>query len=392
MARFQREAQVLASLNHPNIASIYGLEEADGVRCLVLELVEGETLAERIEKGPIPLDEALPTARQVAEALETAHERGVIHRDLKPGNIKVTPEGTVKVLDFGLAKAFQGEETEEDIAKSPTMTAMATQAGIILGTAAYMSPEQARGQPVDRRADIWAFGCVLYEMLTGRQPFSGHTVSDTLAAVLKTEPAWDHLPSETPAAVTQMLGRCLQKDRKRRLRDIGEAWLILEDVMTGVSSGVPTVASATLPAPPSWLRALPWVAGFLGVSLILSLWGLWRATRPVIRPAIRLPVEMTAEEQIAVGDFGPGGATNFAVSADGTRIAYVLESGGNRQLYVRSLDQAEGIPLSGTEGAFAPFFSPDGAWVAFFTNNALTPHYRRPLACLRRRGHTRSNH
>jgi serine/threonine-protein kinase len=212
MARFEREAQLLASLNHPNIASIYGLEEAEGVRCLVLELVEGPTLAERIAQGPIPLDEALPIARQVAEALEAAHERGVIHRDLKPGNIKVTADGTVKVLDFGLAKAFQGEETEQDIAHSPTMTAMATQAGIILGTAAYMSPEQAKGKPVDQRGDVWAFGVVLFEMLTGKQLYSGETVSETLASVIKDNPTWEGLPSDTPAPVRKLLQRCLERD------------------------------------------------------------------------------------------------------------------------------------------------------------------------------------
>jgi serine/threonine-protein kinase len=378
MARFQREAQVLASLNHPNIASIYGLEEADGVRCLVLELVEGETLAERIAKGPIPLDEALPIARQVAEALETAHERGVIHRDLKPGNIKVTPESTVKVLDFGLAKAFQGEETEEDIAKSPTLTAMATQAGIILGTAAYMSPEQAKGKRVDRRADIWAFGVVLFEMLSGKQVFRGETVSETLAAVMMKDIDWNLLPADTPPHLHRLLRRCLDKDPKSRLRDIGEARLTLEGYLADPSTSTvalePADISATgaTAAQPVWLRRLPWAAaGVLGFGFLLLLWGLWHTTRPIIRPAIRLPVQMTAEQQIAVGSAGTGGATNFAISADGTRIAYVLESGGSRQLYVRSLDKAEETLLSSTEGAYAPFFSPDGEWVAFFANNAL---------------------
>jgi serine/threonine-protein kinase len=380
MARFEREAQVLASLNHPNIASIYGLEEADGIRCLVLELVEGPTLAERIEKGPLPLEEALPLARQISEALEAAHERGVIHRDLKPANVKVTPEGTVKVLDFGLAKAFQGEETEEDVAKSPTMTAMATQAGIILGTAAYMSPEQAKGKPVDKRADIWAFGIVLFETLTGKQVFKGETVSETLAAVMMKDIGWGLLPADTPPPIHRLLRRCLDKDPKRRLRDIGEARVALEGYLADPSTstvvlepGDIAATAATAASQPAWLRWLPWAAaGVLGFGLLFSLWGLWHATRPIIRPAIRLPVEMTAEEQIAVGSGIPGGATtNFAVSADGTRIAYVLESGGSRQLYVRSLDQTEGTALSGTEGAYGPFFSPDGEWVAFFANNTL---------------------
>ncbi len=380
MARFKREAQVLASLNHPNIASIYGLEEADGIRCLVLELVEGPTLAERIAAEPLPTEEALNIARQIAEALEAAHEKGIIHRDLKPANVKVTPDGIVKVLDFGLAKALEDDPSSIDISKSPTLSVAATQAGIILGTAAYMSPEPARGQAVDKRADIWAFGVVLYEMLTGKQIFSGETISDTLAAVLRAEVDWVALPADTPASIRKLLGRCLDKDRKRRLRDIGEARLTLEGYLADPSTSTVVLepgdiaATAVTATPqPAWLRALPWAAaGVLSVALLFSLWGLWHATRPVIRPAIRLPVEMTVEEQIAVGSGLPGGATtNFAVSADGTRIAYVLESGGNRQLYVRSLDQAEAIPLSGTEGAYGPFFSPDGEWVAFFANNAL---------------------
>ncbi len=222
MARFQREAQVLASLNHPNIASIYGLEESGRVRALVMELVEGPTLAQRMQSGAIPLEEALPIARQVAEALEAAHERGVVHRDLKPANIKVTPGGTVKVLDFGLAKALDTEDSASNISNSPTLSA-ATQAGVILGTAAYMSPEQARGKRVDKRADIWAFGVVLYEMLSGKHAFQGETTSDMLAAVLKSEPDWDALPAGVSPGIRKLLRRCLEKDPKLRLRDIGEA-------------------------------------------------------------------------------------------------------------------------------------------------------------------------
>ncbi len=226
VARFQREAKLLASLNHPNIAAIYGLEDSEQITFLVMELVEGETLDGRIRRGPIPVEESLKLALQVAEALEAAHEKGVIHRDLKPANIKVTPDGKVKVLDFGLAKAFAGEQAAPNLSNSPTLSDMATMQGVILGTAAYMSPEQARGKPVDKRADIWAFGVVLYEMLTGKQLFGGETVSDTLATVLKEEPDFEKIP----AKMRPLLRSCLEKNPSRRLRDIGDAWRLLEGV------------------------------------------------------------------------------------------------------------------------------------------------------------------
>src|SRR5512135_1050826 len=220
LARFEREAKLLASLNHPNIAAIHGLEEHEGKRFLVLELIEGQTLAERLKKGHIPLDEALDICRQIAEGLEAAHEKGIIHRDLKPANVEVTPEGKVKILDFGLAKAFQGEASAPDVSKSPTLTEAMTHAGVILGTAAYMSPEQARGKAVDKRADIWAFGCILYECLTGKRAFQGDTTSETVAAVLKSEPDWTLLPAEISSSIRTVLRRCLQKDPCLRLRDI----------------------------------------------------------------------------------------------------------------------------------------------------------------------------
>src|SRR5271165_685591 len=233
LARFRREATLLAALNHPNIAAIYGFEDSGATHALVMELVEGPTLADRIKSGPIPISEALPIAKQITEALEYAHERGIVHRDLKPANVKVTSDDAVKVLDFGLAKAIEGDAASADVSNSPTMSRMATLAGILLGTAAYMSPEQAKAKPVDRRADIWAFGCVLYEMLTGKMAFRGESVTDTLAAVIKEDADWSQLPAATPMRVRVLLQRCLQKDPKQRLRDIGDARISLDEVLAG---------------------------------------------------------------------------------------------------------------------------------------------------------------
>ena len=265
MARFQREAKVLASLNHPNIATIYGLEDSGGTHALVMELVEGPTLAERIKPGRFRSTKRCRIAKQICEALEYAHERGIVHRDLKPANVKVTSDDAVKVLDFGLAKALEGDAPSIDIANSPTMSRMATQAGMLLGTAAYMSPEQAKGKAVDRRADIWAFGCVLYEMLTGKMAFRGETVTDTLAAVITAEPDWSLLPAATPMRVRVLLQRCLQKDPKQRLRDIGDARISLDEVLSGAPD--PALAGARRISAPLWRRALPWIAALLFVSL-----------------------------------------------------------------------------------------------------------------------------
>ncbi|MFZ0934748.1 MAG: serine/threonine-protein kinase, partial [Bryobacteraceae bacterium] len=278
MARFQREAQMLAALNHPNIAAIYGFEESGGVRALVMELVEGVTLAKRIgagtvgaglapapgrpQRSPLHADDALAIARQIAEGLEYAHEKGIIHRDLKPANIKITPEGTVKVLDFGLAKALGREGPAGDISNSPTETAAATQAGVIVGTVAYMSPEQARGKTVDRRTDIWAFGCVLFEMLAGQKAFEGETVSDVLAAIIRAGPDWNALPETTPASIERLIRRCLNKDPKQRLRDIGDARIAIEETLAGVGAG-PSVRPAGGIEPGvhagAPLRGLPWL-------------------------------------------------------------------------------------------------------------------------------------
>src|SRR5712671_2466233 len=293
LARFTREAQTLAALNHPHIAHIHGLEDAGGVRALVMELVEGEDLAERIGRGPIPLDEALPIARQIAEALEAAHEQGIIHRDLKPANIKVRADGGVKVLDFGLAKAMDplsSSSAAAALANSPTITspAVMTAAGIILGTAAYMSPEQARGKVVDKRTDLWAFGCVLYEMLTGMRPFGGDDVTDTIAAVIRADPDWSKLRADTPAAIRRLLRRCLEKDRMRRLPDAADARLEIDEALSPLAGDTNTVhvahpASGAVGA--GWRRAAPWsVAGVAIAALMLVVvlwaWAPWRAAVP----------------------------------------------------------------------------------------------------------------
>ena len=267
MGRFQREAQVLASLSHANIGHIYGIEDAGATKALVLELIEGPTLADRIAQGPIPVEEALKIALQITEGVEAAHEKGIIHRDLKPANIKITPEGQVKILDFGLAKALEGEVPPTDISHSPTLSQAATQAGVLLGTAAYMSPEQARGKPVDKRTDIWAFGVVLYEMLTGRRIFEGEDVTDTLASVLKSDPEWKALSAETPAVVRRLLQRCLMRDAQRRLRDIGEARITIEEYLADPSGGIVQPGSDAVQAPPQ--SKLPWVAASL-VSVLIA--------------------------------------------------------------------------------------------------------------------------
>ncbi len=365
LARFEREAKVLASLNHPNIGLIYGLEEAEGTKALVLELVEGPTLADRIAEGPIPIDEALPIAKQIAEALEAAHERGIIHRDLKPANVKVKADGTVKVLDFGLAKAFQ-PDAGSDPSDSPTVTA-ATQQGVILETAVYMSPEAASGKPVDKRSDIWSFGVVLFEMLSSRRVFDGESVSHVLAEVLKTEPDWTSLPAETPAAIRTLLRRCLAKARKQRLPDIGAARLDLDDVMTGTSPDA--TASLTVQAG-SWRPALPLGLAALAIGGLISGVAVWNVTpRPEPPDLLRFTI---APEDTALE---PGAAPRrflevlggLAISSDGGHVVYTATAlgGTEPQLMLRSLDQRVSVPIQGSLGGSGPVLSPDGEWVAF---------------------------
>jgi eukaryotic-like serine/threonine-protein kinase len=355
MVRFQREAKVLASLNHPNIGAIYGLEDSEHSNALVMELVEGPTLADRIKQGPIPVDEALRIAKQICEALEYAHERGIVHRDLKPANIKVTKDDAVKVLDFGLAKALEGDIQSQEISTSPTISHMATQAGILLGTAAYMSPEQARGKSVDRRADIWAFGCVLYEMLTGKATFAGETVSDTLAAVIKDEPNWARLPAGTPARVRVLLQRCLQKDPKQRLRDIGDARIALEEVL----AGAPEPLSET--AEPPWRSVLPWVL-FAAALVVLAAVGFLRLReKPVGEEAVRFQIPLPEQAVLSSGG-------SFALSPDGRQLAFFAAgSDGNQRLWVRPLDSLEAHPIAGSDSIGpSPFFwSPDSRYLAF---------------------------
>ncbi len=361
LARFQREAQVLASLNHPGIAAIYGLEETGDTRALVLELVEGPTLEDRIKQGPIPVDEALPIAKQIAEALEAAHEAGVIHRDLKPANIKVRKDGTVKVLDFGLAKALD-PSPDSDPSQSPTLTAAATQMGVIMGTAAYMSPEQAAGQTADKRSDIWSFGVVLHEMLTGQGLFTGKTISHVLARVLEREIDFTALPTTTPAALLRLLRRCLDKDQKHRLRDAAEAVVHLEEAATSP----PPETTPPVPAPTTTSRrsAVVWaVVGALVGGLVIggAVWYL----RPSPLPGSPEHFVLSASPSAVPGL--QSNSTALAISPDGSRIVYRTVGDGASGIYVRRVDRLEGELLPGLERAGSFFFSPDGQWVGFST-------------------------
>jgi Tol biopolymer transport system component len=352
--RFEREAHAIASLNHPNICTLFDI----GPNYLVMELIEGPTLAERIAEGPIPVEEALGIARQIGDALEAAHEKNIVHRDLKPGNIKIRPDGSVKVLDFGLAKA--GGSSAEVSPDSPTMLHSPTQAGVILGTAAYMAPEQARGKVVDKRADIWSFGVVLHEMLTGRKLFEGEDLTDTLAAVVRAEPDL----ATAPEKVRRLLRRCLEKDPKKRLRDIGDAWELLDTQPVTV-----TQAPVQAQGRAVWLA---WAAvAVLAVVAGGALWAALRSRQPVDRPLARLDVDLGADvalPSLNTPVVGAGGSS-VLISPDGTRLVYM--SGNPPKLFTQRLDQPKATALPGTDGAVGPFFSPDGQWVGFATSGKL---------------------
>ncbi len=375
MARFEREAKLLASLNHPNIATIHGLEQADGKRFLVMELVEGETQAQRIARGPLSVDESLEVCRQIADGLEAAHEKGIIHRDLKPANVMITPEGKVKILDFGLAKALQSDSPTTDASESPTITDQMTQAGVIIGTAAYMAPEQARGRAVDKRADIWAFGCILYECLTGKRPFHGDTVTETLASILKGDPDWDELPSAIPENLEELLQRCFRKDPRERLRDIGEARIQIE--------GIDSFHSEIKRTVPRKLSLL-WVSA-CSVALLLAGILVGRILAGIFQPAPSLAV-VTSIVKVERGywldgmrrtvDMERPTRTAIAISSDGKFIVYsaIEEHPGPQampRLFLRILDKSRAKPIAGTEGAINPFLSPDNRWVGFWADRKL---------------------
>jgi Tol biopolymer transport system component len=371
LSRFRREAHLLAALNHPNIAAIYGLEEADGHPFLALELVEGEDISERLKRGALPVDEALAIALQVAEALEEAHNKGIVHRDLKPANVKLAPDGKVKVLDFGLAKAWAGGATESsasaDVSQSPTLAFTGTVAGVILGTAAYMSPEQARGKPVDKRSDVWAFGVLLWEMLVGRRLFTGDTITDIIAAVVTREPDLAALPKTTPPAVRRLVGRCLQKDPRRRLPDMGTARLELQDVLSGVAGAESAPASTDdvmLVARAARTRER-WAWAVLALTLV-GLAGYLVIQRLAVtpqKPGAAAHFLVDTPENLSFPEF----PDQLAMSPDGRNLVFIANAtDGTRRLWIRPLDSLEARPLAGTDEPASPFWSPDSASIAFF--------------------------
>ncbi len=366
LARFQREARLLASLNHPNIAAIHELAESDGQPFLVLEFVEGENLQDRLKRGALAVEEGLQVCCQVTEGLEAAHEKGVIHRDLKPANVMITAEDVVKVLDFGLARTFEGELSESEQAHSPTITQGQTREGVILGTASYMSPEQARGRSVDKRTDIWSFGCLLYEVLTGRRAYEGPTVSDNIAQILAGDPDWDALPAKLHPKIGELLRRCLQKDPKQRCRDIGNARIEIEQILAD-PTGTLHIAESTVTAA-SWQRVVSWALGslVLGVAIGIFIWDRFETadTRPAsetrtFRSEIKLPEGERLAHYYRQG---------VALSPDGTQLAFVSGTppgGVEGKIYLRRLDQWTQQPIPGTEKGLNPFFSPDGKWLGF---------------------------
>ena len=364
LARFQREAEILAALNHPNVAAIYGLERSGATTALVMELVEGETLADRIAQGPIPADEALPIARQIAEALEAAHEQGIIHRDLKPANIKVTPDGVVKVLDFGLAKLAESSAAvsgSQPLSMSPTITspAMMTGVGVLLGTAAYMSPEQAKGRPADRRSDLWSLGCVLFEMLTGARAFAGEDITDTLAAVLRGDPDWSALPPSAPAGIRRLLRLCLERDPRKRLQSAADARIRLTDEATIAPESLATAVAA----PVVGRKDRIWQATTAVFVLVAAGLAAYTLRQPVL-------VEQL-EQRTEVVTPGTPDPNSFAISSDGRQVVFVASSEGLQKLWLRSLAETTSRPLPGTEGAVYPFWSLDGRALGFFADGKL---------------------
>jgi dipeptidyl aminopeptidase/acylaminoacyl peptidase len=363
LARFDREARSLAALNHPGIAAIHGTEESEGTRFLVLELVEGETLVEKLRRGPLPVGAALSLGAQIAETLESAHERGILHRDLKPSNISVTSEGKVKLLDFGLAKALRAEPPGPGV-EDPLSLTPPTREGVILGTAPYMSPEQARGEELDRRSDIWSFGCVLYETLTGKRAFPGRTATDAIAAVLEREPDWNALPAATPGIARSLLRQCLRKDKARRLHDIADAGIEIEEALAAWGTPEHTAAAAIRPRA-GWRGAMGWAsAASLAVIGAIAAWGPWRASPPP--PVARFAINVPASAPIAAND-----RPALAVSPDGRYLVYVGGRGEDTRLYLRPIDGTDAEPIPGSEGGSTPFVSPDGKWIAFFAGKRL---------------------
>jgi serine/threonine-protein kinase len=363
LIRFEREAKTLAALNHPSIAAIHGLEESQGIQFLVMELVPGETVAQRLAGGSIPVEETITLCHRITQALEVAHDKGIIHRDLKPGNVMITPDGKAKILDFGLAKALIKEPVSGDPALSPTITSAGTRDGVILGTAAYMSPEQARGKPAGQQSDIWAFGCLFYEMLSGMKAFGGETISDSLAAILRAEPDWNALPEETPSAVRRLLRRCLEKEPARRLHHIGDGRIEIEAAEGESSPELTAFGWATRRA------RLPWILTSMFALIAIVVVGLsWiipqKAAPDALHVAVTLPPEL---------DLMSGGKeeTICAISPDGERIAFTARRNDTVRLYLRSLDSQQVVEVSDSGDAGHPFFSPDGQWVAFFSRDKL---------------------
>ena len=361
LARLKREAHLLAALNHPNVATIHGFGESEGTRFLVMELVKGESLEQCLAGGALPVDEALDICRQIAEALEAAHYEGIIHRDLKPANVLITPEGRAKVLDFGLAKTVEAATSTAGMSQPQTVTMAGTETGVILGTAPYMSPEQVRGKPLDKRADIWAFGCVLYETLTGQRAFNRETIADTLAATLEVDPPWDALPAGTPVVIQSLLRRCLRKDRKRRLHDIADARIEIEEAISAPAEEPAESAHAATRAP-MWRRALPWGITLLTATVAVAAiyWAVSRSADQAVR---RFQMAPPPGERLLSSD-DPG----TAVSPDGSHVAYMTVRG----LLVQAIDEEEARAIPGTALAHSPFFSPDGEWVGFFDDEDRT--------------------